>query len=232
MPTYRESLRPRMQHRLVLPFVAAQTRVRAAINDAAGVASVRVFRRPREANLLGIPLRISISREVRWVWLAVLTFVSTSAWWLMQDNRVPDWDSGIHESSPLSSTANWPCGELTRPFTDLHHLPRHSDTSWARCRFSYSVCTRRRLSCRRTSYSFPCSRSVALAWEHRLRAAGWTARGALALGSPMFVSMMHEYELDPPQAAMVAVSVWALLASRRYERVGMAGSPECFAAWR
>jgi hypothetical protein len=38
----------------------------------------------------------------------------------------------------------------------------------------------------------------------------------------MFVSMMHEYDLDPPQAAMVAVSVWAILASRRFERAGLA----------
>jgi hypothetical protein len=34
--------------------------------------------------------------------------------------------------------------------------------------------------------------------------------------------MMHEYDLDPPQAAMIAVSVWAVLASKRFERVGIA----------
>jgi len=31
--------------------------------------------------------------------------------------------------------------------------------------------------------------------------------------------MMHAYDLDPPQAAMVAISVWAILASRRLQRV-------------
>jgi 4-amino-4-deoxy-L-arabinose transferase-like glycosyltransferase len=44
--------------------------------------------------------------------------------------------------------------------------------------------------------------------------------GLFGLGTPMFVSMMHNFMLDTPQAAMVAVSVWAVLASRRFERIG------------
>ena len=41
-----------------------------------------------------------------------------------------------------------------------------------------------------------------------------------ALGAPMISSEFHEFYLDPFEASMVAVSVWALLASRRFERVG------------
>lgn len=39
-----------------------------------------------------------------------------------------------------------------------------------------------------------------------------------ALGTPMVVSEMHEFLLDPQQAAMVAVSVWAILVSDRLRR--------------
>src|ERR1700722_12852618 len=42
-----------------------------------------------------------------------------------------------------------------------------------------------------------------------------------ALGAPMLVSEMREYYVDPGEAAMVAASVGTILASRRFERVGM-----------
>ena len=45
--------------------------------------------------------------------------------------------------------------------------------------------------------------------------------GLFALGSPMVPSMFHSFMVDTPQAAMVAVSVWAILASRRFERLGV-----------
>jgi 4-amino-4-deoxy-L-arabinose transferase-like glycosyltransferase len=45
--------------------------------------------------------------------------------------------------------------------------------------------------------------------------------GLFALGTPMIASEMHHFYLDPAEAAMVAVSVWALLASRRFERLGI-----------
>jgi hypothetical protein len=43
-----------------------------------------------------------------------------------------------------------------------------------------------------------------------------------ALGTPMIVSEAHEAYVDPMQTALVAVSVWAILASRRFERWGIA----------
>lgn len=37
----------------------------------------------------------------------------------------------------------------------------------------------------------------------------------------MFVSMIHDYFVDTPQASMVAVTLWATLASNRFERRGV-----------
>ena len=39
--------------------------------------------------------------------------------------------------------------------------------------------------------------------------------GLFALGTPMLVSQMHMFMIDPAEAAMVAAGVWAILASRR-----------------
>jgi len=42
-----------------------------------------------------------------------------------------------------------------------------------------------------------------------------------ALGSPMIIEEFHEFMLDAPEAAMVAVSVWAILATERFSRPGV-----------
>ena len=66
--------------------------------------------------------------------------------------------------------------------------------------------------------AFGCFGAAKIAYGPR---AGLLA-AVLALGSPMIVSTMHSYYLDGPQAAMVAISVWALLASRHFQRVEIA----------
>jgi Dolichyl-phosphate-mannose-protein mannosyltransferase len=45
--------------------------------------------------------------------------------------------------------------------------------------------------------------------------------GLFALGTPLFVSQMHVFMIDPPEAAMVAASAWAILASERFRRIGV-----------
>ncbi len=222
MPTYQELLRARTLHRLVPPFAATETRARTAINEVAGVAGFPAFGRRREAAGLGMRLRIHVSREARWVWLAVLTFVSMSAWWLTQDDRVPDWDSGIHELFAEAVHRELAGGQLTRPFTDYNSYPPLVHVVGALSSFLLGLHPSAFVLSSNVVFvpllAFGCFGVGRIAYGPR---AGLLA-AVLALGSPMFVSMMHEYELDPPQAAMVAVTVWALLASRRYERIGVA----------
>ena len=43
-----------------------------------------------------------------------------------------------------------------------------------------------------------------------------------AFGAPIVVSTFHLYMLDVPQASLVAACVWLLLASRRFQRPGVA----------
>ncbi len=42
-----------------------------------------------------------------------------------------------------------------------------------------------------------------------------------ALGSPMIIEGSHQLMLDAPEAALVAVAVWAILASERFSRMGV-----------
>jgi 4-amino-4-deoxy-L-arabinose transferase-like glycosyltransferase len=171
------------------------------------------------AKALGL---LRISREARWVWLAVAAFVAMSVWWLGADDRVPDWDSGAHEYFAAVIHNELASGQLTRPFTDYNSYPPLVHLVGALSIFVAGLHPATLILSSNIVFvpllAFGCFGAARIAYGPR---AGVLA-AVLALGSPMIVSTMHEYYLDGPQAAMIAVSVWALLASRHFERVKIA----------
>lgn len=156
------------------------------------------------------------------MWLAVVAFVGMTAWWLTQDNRVPDWDSGLHELFASVAHNELAAGQLTRPFTDYTSYPPLVHIVGALAVFVTGLHPMALILASNIVFvpllAFGCYGTARIAYGPR---AGVLA-AVLALGSPMVVSTMHEYFLDAPQAAMIAVSVWALLASRHFERVRIA----------
>jgi 4-amino-4-deoxy-L-arabinose transferase-like glycosyltransferase len=153
----------------------------------------------------------------------VVLFIAMSAWWLTQDDRLPDWDSGTHEMLAASVHAELTSGQLLRPLTDfILAYPPLVHLVGGIAIFLTGVHPMALILSSNVVFvpllAFGCFGVGRIAYGRR---AGLLA-AILALGSPMFISMMHEYDLDPPQAAMVAVSVWAVLASKRFERVGIA----------
>lgn len=159
------------------------------------------------------------------MWLAVLLFVAMSAWWLTQDDRMPDWDSGLHEMFAATAHAELQTpGQLLRPFTDFNvaYPPLVHLLGALSIFVTGGIHPMAMILSSNVVFvpllAFGCFGVGRIAYGPR---AGLLA-AILALGSPMFLSMMHEYDLDPPQAALVAVSVWAVLASRRFERVDLA----------
>lgn len=166
--------------------------------------------------------RLSSLTEAHWIWLAVVVFVAMSAWWLTQDTRVPDFDSGLHElyaavvHSELATG-----GQFTHPFTDFNTYPPLVHFIGALAIFIAGLHPMALILSSNVVFvpllAFGCFGVGRITYGPR---AGLLA-AVVALGSPMFVSMMHEYDIDPPQAALIAVTIWAVLASRRFERVGM-----------
>ena len=151
----------------------------------------------------------------------MLVFIAVSAWWLIQDDRIQIWDGGYHMGVAFTDSQSLAHGHLTLPFTTyflvyppLVHLVGA---------ISILLVGFHPMSLVMTSnvvfvplLAFGCYGTGKLVAGPR---AGLLA-GLFGLCTPMFVSMMHEVLIDTPQAAIVAVSVWALLASRRWERVG------------
>jgi 4-amino-4-deoxy-L-arabinose transferase-like glycosyltransferase len=165
--------------------------------------------------------RPNISVEARWIWLAVLLFIAMSVWWLTQDTRIPDWDSGAHEYHAIEAHSQLAAGQLSLPFTNFNTYPPLVHIIGGLSIFLAGIHPMSLILSSNLVFvpllAFGCFGVGRIAYGPR---AGLLA-AVVALGSPMFVSMMHEYDLDPPQAALIAVSVWAILASRRFERVGI-----------
>lgn len=164
-------------------------------------------------------MTVSISPEARWLWVAVLVFVAVSVWWLTQDDRIPIWDAGHHMSIAFYYSRLLADGDLSGPFKAWFAYPPFFHLVGA---VSILLVGMHPMSLVVTEnlvfvplLAFGCYGTAKLVGGPR---AGLLA-GLFGLGTPMFVSMMHEFYIDTAQAAMVAVALWAMLASRRFERL-------------
>ncbi len=156
--------------------------------------------------------------EIWALWGGVLVFVLVSVWWFTQDDQALDYDSGLHMMAAITYHYDLVHGPRGFWFTDYNSYPPLFHLLGAASIFVAGIHPMAMMLTSNIVFvpllAFGCNGTGRLVAGPR---AGLLA-GLLALGSPMFISMMHEYLIDGPQAAMVAVTVWAILASRRFER--------------
>jgi hypothetical protein len=156
-----------------------------------------------------------------WVVVGVVVFIAVTIWWLMADRRVPDFDEGHHLVDAFIVHAELASGNLTAPFSDFNTYPPLVHIVGALGIFVGGLHESVVILADNVVFvpllAGGCYGVATIAYGRR---AGLLA-ALFALGTPMFVSEMREYYLDPGEAAMVAVSVWAILASDRFRRVGM-----------
>jgi 4-amino-4-deoxy-L-arabinose transferase-like glycosyltransferase len=160
-------------------------------------------------------------RQAAWLWTAVASFVAGTVWWCAHDDRVPDWDSGVHMGFAVIARNELRHGRIAAPwdvyttYPPLQHLVGAIILLIGGLQPSVLLIGANLVFV--PLLAFGCyGTGKALAGPR----AGLLA-GLVALGTPMFVSEMHMYEPDPEQAAMVAVAVWALLASQHFRRTGV-----------
>jgi hypothetical protein len=165
--------------------------------------------------------RIHTSREAAWVWLAVAVFLAVSGWWLAVDSRVPIWDAGYHVTQSYLAGMDFSHGHFGLP---LERWDLYPPLLYVVGGLAYVVLGPHPAAMTLVLdlvfvplLAFGC---YGVGSNVAGRRAGLLA-ALFALGSAMFVSMSHEYMIDPAQTALVAVSVWAILASRRFSRPGV-----------
>jgi 4-amino-4-deoxy-L-arabinose transferase-like glycosyltransferase len=163
-----------------------------------------------------------ISRELWLLIGSVAGFLAITVWWLTQDRRVPDWDNGLHTVEAFVIHNQLSAGQLTQPFKEFNTYPPLGHIVGALGVFVGGFSSASVILASNVVFvpllAAGCFGVGRLVYGSDL--AGLLA-GLFALGTPMIVSEMHEFLLDPQQAALVAVTVWAILASRRFERPGI-----------
>jgi hypothetical protein len=161
--------------------------------------------------------------EPWWVAAAVLFSLIVTVWWLTQDNRVPDFDEGHHLLFAFAVRNDLLNGHLSTPFTEFNEYPPLVHLVGAIGMLIGGGVHESAVLLAQSFFFVP----ILAAGCYAAGSAAYGPRAGLlaalfALCTPMWVSEMHEYYVDPGEAAMVAASVGALLYSRRFERVWIA----------
>jgi hypothetical protein len=147
-------------------------------------------------------------------------FIGVSCWWLSVDRHVPIFDSGLHlehaivVNRDLGSGAVWEALTLTRPYPPFAYLIGALGIAIGGVGVAPPI----------IAENIVFVSLLALGCYHVGRLAFGSRAGLLAvvfaLGSPMLTAQFHVFMIDAPETAMAAVSLWAILATERFSRVG------------
>ena len=175
---------------------------------------------PHSRFAVGAIARIRGLREHWWAAAAAVASIAITAWWLTADDRVPDFDSGQHLLDVFTVRQELVSGALTAPFTDWNNYPPLGHLVGAFGTLIGGVNVPSVVMAENIVFVpllvAGCYGAGKIAGGRR---AGLLA-ALFALGTPIAISQLREVYLDFGEAAMVAVSVWAILATRRFEQTG------------
>jgi len=150
-----------------------------------------------------------------------VAFVGISWWWLSQDRSVPTFDAGLHLSLAVSVYRELGAGHiadaltLTKPYPPFAYLIGALGIAVGGASVTAPIVAENLVFV---------PLLVLGCYQIAKRAFGPLA-GLLAvvfaLGSPLAIAQFHVFMIDAPEAAMVAVSLWLIIASERFSRLGV-----------
>lgn len=181
----------------------------------ANVTTVKPTREGRRREALhAIPLPLALLGAL------ILARLALAGWWLITDDGVVDTESGRHLQRAwdgyvaTGDHAFW-FFQAATDYPPLHYLVGAigalvgglSADSFMAAQDLFMI----------PALALGCYGAGSVAYG---RTAGVLA-AVFALGAPMVVSVFHMFLIDTTEMAMVAVSLWAILASDRFSRVGV-----------
>jgi 4-amino-4-deoxy-L-arabinose transferase-like glycosyltransferase len=181
---------------------------------------------PRRSDAATVLARTSISRLSAPAWGAIaatVAFVAVTCWWLTQDRSIPIYDAGDQLETALLYHNMLQAGNLLGPFTYDNIYPILGHMVGAVAALIGGVSVASPIIGENVVFipllALGCYQTGRLLFG---RLAGMMAV-VFVLGSPLLISMFHVFLLDGPLTAMVALSVWLILASEDFSRPGVAG---------
>jgi 4-amino-4-deoxy-L-arabinose transferase-like glycosyltransferase len=184
------------------------------------------------ANIAAVNGRASVARawSRHWsvyAWVAIgatATFIAITCWWLTQDRSIPIYDAGDHLRTAIEYHGMLASGNLLEPFTQRSIYPILGGLVGALAAFVGGVSVAAPIIGENLVFvsllALGCYQTGRLLFG---RLAGMFAV-LFVLGSPLLISLFHEFMLDAPLTALVSVSVWLILASEDFSRPGVAGA--------
>lgn len=171
------------------------------------------------------PARSSVASWSGAAWGAIAlatTFVAVTCWWAVVDRSVPGTEAGSHLGTALRYRDLLAAGDLLGPFTaDAIHPPLVFVLG-AIAELVGGIDVAPPVIAQNLVFvpllALGCYQTAKLGYG---AAAGLLAV-AFALGSPLLIEQFHVFMLDAPQAALVAVAAWLILASERFRRAAPA----------
>src|ERR1700722_8716286 len=170
--------------------------------------------------------RIGAPRLSAYAWGAigaVVTFITLTCWWLTQDRSVPIYDAGAHLETVLDYHSMLAAGNLSGPLDQVSVYPILAHLVGALATFVGGVSVASPI----IGENLVFVPLLALGCYQTGRLLFGRLSGLLAvlvvLGSPLIISLFHVFMLDAPLTALVAVSIWLVLASEDFSRPGVAG---------
>jgi hypothetical protein len=149
-------------------------------------------------------------------------FIVVTCWWVTVDHSIPGTEAGSHLGTALRYRDLLASGDVLGPVTAEAIHPPLIFLLGAVAELIGGIDVAPPVIAQNIVFvpllALGCYQTAKLGYG---RSAGLLAV-AFALGSPLLIEQFHVFMLDAPQAALVAVAVWLLLASERFRRVAPA----------
>ncbi|HSZ68970.1 MAG TPA: glycosyltransferase family 39 protein [Solirubrobacteraceae bacterium] len=194
-----------------------------SMESAAAAQAQRVPARARER--APIALSLGLSRWTGYAWGAVAAtaaFIGMTWWWLTQNHTIPIYDAGNHLEVAFQFRNMIRSGNLLGPFEFVSVYPPLGHLVGTLGAFVGGV----NLAAPIIANNLVFVSLLALGSYRTGRLLFGSAAGMLAvifvLASPLLIENLHVFMLDPPLTALVAVSIWLLLASEDFARADVA----------
>jgi 4-amino-4-deoxy-L-arabinose transferase-like glycosyltransferase len=185
-------------------------------------------RRPFYAGVRVSPAsRFGVRRPSGYAWAtiaATVAFIALTCWWLAQDRSIPIYDAGEHLETAFVFHQMLASGNVLGPFNFESSYPPFAFLIGALSVFVGGVTVSSPIIGENLVFvpllTLGCYQTGRLLFGPR---AGMLA-AIFALGSDLLTAQFHVFMLDAPEAAVVAVSIWLLLACKDFSRVGLAAT--------
>ncbi len=190
-----------------------------------GAALRRARRTPAAGTHSSMAVRLGVSRWSGYAWGVIgltVAFIAITCWWLTQDHSIPIYDAGDHLETVFLFHDMIRAGDLLGPFNFASPYPPFAVMVGTIAAFVGGVNVAAPIIGENVVFvpllTLGCYQIGRLLFGAR---AGFLA-ALFVLGSPLLIAQLHVFMLDAPEAALVAISVWLLLACEDFSRIRFA----------